>query len=612
MSKIENKIEARDRTVSEVLSNRKFTVDYFQREYSWGQTHIEQLVTDLANAFLNEYQPDHERGETENYNSYYLGPFVLSQKDGALSIIDGQQRLTSLSLFLIFLYHRLTNAEEKAEIRSMICSTKYGKKSFNITVEEREECLDELFLNDYYEPTKEDNDSTLNMTKRYQDIIEAFPTEINEQALPLFVDWMKDNVILVEIIAHSDDNAYTIFETMNDRGLSLTSTEMLKGYLLSRLKTDEDREAFNGLWKSSMKALNEYKDEEDLRFFQSWFRAQYAETIRPSKKGSKNEDFENIGSFHSWFREHLDQIPLRSDSAADFKQFLNKDLVFFQRAYARLWDAQLNFIKPLEHVYYIDSWGIADSLSYQLMLAPLCLDDDAETIDQKMDLVAKYIEIFCVRRSLNFRNFGVSSIRYTMCSLTKEIRRKPLAELHTILAGKVAEIEESWDGMQKFWRHKTNSPFIKFLLARISGYVDEQSGLSTNFEDYQYPEGKPMEIEHIWANKFERHKDEFDHPADFERFRESIGNLILLPRGTNQSYNAMPYDQKQPLYIRENLLVKSLCAEAYTNNPNFTNMVKTLDLPFRAHPEFKKADIEERQKLYQAICERIFAFELPD
>ena len=52
------------------------------------------------------------------------------------------------------------------------------------------------------------------------------------EALPYFVDWLIENVHLVEITAYSDDDAYTIFETMNDRGLSLSPTDMLKGTCL--------------------------------------------------------------------------------------------------------------------------------------------------------------------------------------------------------------------------------------------------------------------------------------------------------------------------------------------------------------------------------------------
>jgi hypothetical protein len=106
MSRLENKIEANNRSIFEVLDNKKYTVDYYQREYSWEQMHIEQLVTDLCNAFLDSYDPSHQRQNVADYNSYYLGPFVLSEKSGKRSIIDGQQRLTSLTLFLIYLNNK--------------------------------------------------------------------------------------------------------------------------------------------------------------------------------------------------------------------------------------------------------------------------------------------------------------------------------------------------------------------------------------------------------------------------------------------------------------------------------------------------------------------------
>ena len=98
MSKLENKIEAHDRTVFQVLNEKKYTVDYFQREYNWQKKHIEQLVTDLTSSFLHEYTPGDPRTKGEDYNNYYLGPFVVSEKEGKRSIIDGQQRLTSMTV----------------------------------------------------------------------------------------------------------------------------------------------------------------------------------------------------------------------------------------------------------------------------------------------------------------------------------------------------------------------------------------------------------------------------------------------------------------------------------------------------------------------------------
>lgn len=608
MSKLNNKIEAHDRSITEVLDDKKYTVDYFQREFKWEERHIEQLVSDLTSSFLNEYKPEHKRKDVENYNSYYLGPFVVSVKDGQRSIIDGQQRLTSLTLLLIYLNNLQKELGLNEKLESLIFSEKYGELSFNIQVDERISCMEALFKTGEYETKETDDESTLNMVSRYGDIEKAFPEEIKNHVLPFFIDWLKYNVILVEIIAYSDENAYTIFETMNDRGLNLTPTEMLKGFILSKFEDSKKRQQANEFWKTSMQQLHVYEKDEDQRFIQAWFRAQYAETIRPGKAGSKNEDFEKIGTrFHSWFRDNLDKVGIEQENPESFQSFINEDFKFFLNAYKHILTAERTLTETLQHVFYIRRWGIANSLSYPLLLASLQTTDNSDIVLEKIDLVARYIETFVVRRSVNFRKFASSSIRYTMYTLVKEIRRKDVHELKAILKRKLDEMEETWTGIQNFRLHGQNRTFVKFLLSRITSYVEQQSGLNSSFEKYYYNHGgKPYEVEHIWADKFVNHKDEFEQESDFQEYRNRIGALVLLPRGTNQSYGDKPYKEKLSHYIKENLLVQSLCPLTYQNNPNFLSMKNKLALPFKSHEEFRKADISDRQKLYQAICKSIW------
>ncbi len=608
MSKDDHKIDADDRCVFDVLNERKYTVDYFQREFSWEQKHIEQLVTDLTSTFLDAYTEGDSRTAGEHYTNYYLGPFVVSSKEGKKSIIDGQQRLTSLTLFLIFLNHLQKEIGVNETIAPLVFSEVRGQKSFNIQVEERKACLESLFLEGHYEVQPDDDESTVNMAERYSDIEDAFPEEIKGAAFPYFLDWLKYNVILVEITAYSDDNAYTIFESMNDRGLNLTSTEMLKSYLLSRFSETKDREKANRFWKESIQALHKESKEEDQQFLQAWLRSQYAETIRQSRAGSANEDFEKIGTrFHSWVRDNLKKMGLKADSPDNFRALVHTEMRFYLRAYLEILIAQEEETPGWEHVFYINHWGIAPSLAYPLMLAPLKSTDSPDVTRQKINEVARYIETFCVRRSVNFRKFGASSIRYTMFTLVKEIRGKDLDSLRTLLEGKLEQMEESWDGLAEFRIHGQNGRFVKFLLSRITGFIEQRSGASTGFSTYFISPGtKPYEVEHIWADKFDEHRDEFEQKHEFDNYRNRIGDLVLLPQGTNQSYGAMPYDKKSDHYLKENLFVKSLHPKAYENNPNFLGMVQELDLPFKAHESFTKTDINERQTLVQRICEVIW------
>jgi uncharacterized protein with ParB-like and HNH nuclease domain len=614
MSRLTNKIEAHDRKVCEVLENKKYTVDYFQREYNWQQKHIEQLITDLTNAFLNAYQEGDTRTEGENYNNYYLGPFVVSEKEGKRIIIDGQQRLTSLTLLLIYLNNLQKTLGLNETIEPLIFSEHRGVKSFNIQVEERRECLESLFLTGTYTVRNGDDASTVNMVERYADIGESFTDDINSNNLPFFLDWLKYNVVLVEIIAYSDDNAYTIFETMNDRGLNLTYTEMLKGYILSRFKDPVKRNKANEDWKKAINVLKTFDTNEDQSFFQAWLRASYADTIRPGKAGSQNEDFEKIGTrFHSWVRDNLPKMGLNPERLEDFERFVAKDFKFYYEAYVRILHAQTDLIPTLQHVYYIACWGIATSQSYPLMLAPLTLEDSPEIVAAKIDLVARYIETFVVRRSINFRRFSASSIRYTMYSLVKEIRGKDVVTLRRLLSAKINELDDSWEGMKHFQLNGQNKRFVKFLLSRMTAYIEQGAGKTTTFRTYyENPGGKPFEVEHIWADNFEDHTDEFKEKGDFSDWRNSIGALVLLPRGTNQSYNNMPYVGKIAHYQKENLLVSSLCPLTYENNPNFTNWAHSHHLKFVPHPEFKKHDITLRKSLYQKICEDIWAFPASD
>src|SRR6202000_2072464 len=133
-------------------------------------------------------------------------------------------------------------------------------------------------------------ESVGNILARYQDIEERFPEELLGKALPYFADWLIENVHLVEITAYSDDDAYTIFETMNDRGLSLTPTEMLKGYLLTNIEDKKMRERATDSWRLRIAEFQALGKEEDADAIKSWLRSQHAQSIRERKAGAVPQD----------------------------------------------------------------------------------------------------------------------------------------------------------------------------------------------------------------------------------------------------------------------------------------------------------------------------------
>ena len=215
---VNRQILGRSKTVRELLSGMKYTIDYYQREFKWGEKQIKELINDLVDAFQEHYEEQHVPEEVANYGHYFLGSIIISMKSGQSFIIDGQQRLTSLTLLLMYL-NNLQKSKGKIEvpIHELIYSEKFRKKSFNLNIEERTRFMEQLFDNGTYDNTN-DSESIQNIAKGYEFINEAYPDKLKEYPLPFFIDWVIENVILVEITAFSDQDAYRVFETMNEGG----------------------------------------------------------------------------------------------------------------------------------------------------------------------------------------------------------------------------------------------------------------------------------------------------------------------------------------------------------------------------------------------------------
>ena len=75
-------IQGKERTVSELLKAKKYSIDYYQREYRWETKHITELIEDLANKFFSYYDQKHTLPQVGNYGNYFLGSVVISHKDG--------------------------------------------------------------------------------------------------------------------------------------------------------------------------------------------------------------------------------------------------------------------------------------------------------------------------------------------------------------------------------------------------------------------------------------------------------------------------------------------------------------------------------------------------
>jgi hypothetical protein len=596
-------IRGNAKTIRSLLSGARYSIDYYQREYKWEKKQVAQLLEDLATKFLASYEEGHERSAVEHYGHYFLGSIIISDKQGEKFIIDGQQRLTTLTLLLIYLQNLLSDPEDKAQVADLIFAKKFGKKAFNLEVPERVACMEALYNDEPFDATGQP-ESIRNIVARYTDIQELFSEELTGCALPYFVDWLIENVHLVEITAYLDEDAYTIFETMNDRGLSLSLTEMLKGYLLTNITDEAQRLTAGRVWKERIGDLLELGKDEDADCLKSWLRSQHANSIRERKSGATPQDFDRIGTeFHRWVREHHETLNLNTSS--DFFRFIERELPFYARQYIRLRQAASQLTPGFETVFYNAHHNF--TLQYPVLLAPLQPSDPEGEIERKLRVTGAYLDILIARRIWNWHAIDYSTMQYAMFLVMRDIRRKSATAVAEILRGKLDAEKETFASNNRFILHGQNGRQIHRILARLTDYLETQSGMPSHYTEYATRSGKSgYEIEHIWAYHPERHEDEFAHPQDFAEYRNRIGGLLLLPKLFNASFSDLAYEKKLEHYNNQNLLARSLHPQCYDHNPGFLAYIKRSGLPFTPHPQFKKTDLDARQELYGRIAEEIW------
>lgn len=617
------KIQAAARTLRELLDGKKYAIDYYQREYRWEQKQIFELIDDLVNTFLEDYRPGHPRAEVENYSRYFLGSIIVSDKRDGRYIVDGQQRLTSLTLLLLYLRNLQKGRPDQVDIDDLVFSEKYGQKSFNLNVAERTPILEALFEERDFDVTNR-SESVQNIDARYADIEARFPistddddsgdeddadseqsASLDQAALPYFIDWLVENVFLVEITAFSDDDAYTIFETMNDRGLSLTPTDMLKGYLLANITQEERRAVASDQWRQWVRTLNQNGKDDAADFFKAWFRSQYADTIRERKAGARPRAYDRIGTeFHRWLKDESTSLGLNDSD--DFFRFIDRDMDFFAEQYARIMEASAKQTPGLERIRYNAQLGF--TLQNMLLLAPLRPGDAREEVDAKLRVVAHYIDILLAWRQWNFKLISHSGMQYAMFVAMRDIRELTSpGDLADALHAMLLEENLSFDANPNLRMHQQNRRFIRSLLARLTDYVEVGSGNASRYEEYLAEKtANRYEIEHIWADHPDQHTDEFAHPTDFTEYRNRVGGLLLVPKKFNASYGDLPYEKKLPHYLKQNLLARSLHPDAYDRDPGFMAFIKRTGLPFRPHEQFSRQDMDARQQLYTELAKRIW------
>ena len=255
-----SKLNVDQKTVKELFENKKsdFLIPDYQRPYAWGENECLTLWEDIFSFAF----PDNDKDKFNSSNDeYFLGPIVtFKNDDGKMEIMDGQQRLTTLMLFLRAFYaryHNMQDAESKAtreNIEKCIWKTdEFGKPNMNALKISSEVATDndkEEFLSILKSglATKEMKSSYATNYRFFQNKIEEF---LN--AFPGYFSYLPirilNNCILLPIEAESQDTALRIFSTLNDRGKPLSDADIFKAQFYKYFSAKGEKDIFIKKWK---------------------------------------------------------------------------------------------------------------------------------------------------------------------------------------------------------------------------------------------------------------------------------------------------------------------------------------------------------------------------
>jgi len=255
-----NLLDTNTVNLNDIFANgRRYKVPVYQRDYSWQDEHWDDLWDDIKTV-------------RQLGGVHYMGAIVLQDHgDKSYSVIDGQQRLATLSILALAVIKRIQDLIEAGkesvpnEERKNLLMTKFvGSKdtaslhySSKLFLNENNDSFYQSYLLQLRDPINRHRLSDSNkllwraFEYFYQKVKEFFGQNVSGEALADFIDnQVAERLMFIQIVVEDELNAYTVFETLNARGLELTTTDLLKNYLLALCATsDLDRDMAKEQWQ---------------------------------------------------------------------------------------------------------------------------------------------------------------------------------------------------------------------------------------------------------------------------------------------------------------------------------------------------------------------------
>lgn len=393
-------MRAGNTTLNEFLTRQiKMNIPIYQRKYNWSLDECKQLFEDILSI-----------GKDETRKSYFIGSIVVKKDSEELldplaevTLIDGQQRITTLTLIYCVLCNYYKNIDER------LCHNIYGNYLVNHDLDE----TNKLHL------TKNDNesfkyiinsistdkefkltpDNSINIYNNY----EFFRNQINEENVETVIKGLK-KLIFISVVLDQEDNPQLIFESLNSTGLELNKNDLIRNYILMGLDTKHQNELYENYWYEIEQEFknNGWFFDEFIRYYLSF------ESGRLPKRADVYKEFKN----HANSFENIDDLVKDVHKFAGYFaciRFGKEEDPELRDAFDSLAELDFNVTLPFLLSAYDDYKNSLDNPDINL------------TRDEFIRIV-KYVESYCLRRSIC--DIPTNSMNKTFARLSKEINKQ--------------------------------------------------------------------------------------------------------------------------------------------------------------------------------------------
>ncbi|MDK2911704.1 MAG: hypothetical protein PWR29_661 [Methanolobus sp.] len=597
--------------IDRLFSNTTYYIDFYQRDYKWTKEPVERLLDDIFYRFSQEYQVKKALDPTpevisSHYPWYYLNTYVTNTIGGKVYVVDGQQRLTTLTLILIKLFHLSKKYNSKTEkwLENKIAGFAGMEYSFWMNHEKHKQMLSDLFegQKDFKEMDASSGITAINMLLNYQVIGKYLDEQLTDKhQFETFVMYFLYRLVLINLSVEQT-NVPMIFEVINDRGVKLKPYEILKGKLLGQIdKIELDAKDYNGLWEKQIQAINHFKEDEIDTFFRYFLKAKFSNTQAEGKRFD--------GDYHrEMFSNDVNSYLKLKHNPSEVKRFLEQTFTYYTNLYLRMWKAYSKYDSSYEHVFF-NRLNEMDG-QFLLILSSCKLNDDEE--EEKIKRISYELDrIFSLLQIQNAYESNIFS--QTLYKISSEIRDEPLDCIRPVFDKYLLEqlsnrrnSEASEPIQYAFFRNtgiNLNMRFKRYFFARIEKFIADNNKLNMkhNFEDLVTKTGSKtgFHIEHILSRNEENLKL-FNNDDDvFEQERNRLGGILLLKGKDNISSNNEPYLQKLKSYdntlywnetLREDFYKSKLDLKDFKNKYALNELI-----PFNS--KFGPDELESRQRL---------------